>query len=569
MARYGGVDERIGRSGGGETGNGVVVVEMANFSRLHANPCTPGPSAWDPPRPPAVARARPCPKLHVLFHCARKHQTQNTAGHVHCRQRRRHVCATRQPRHAGAGPRLLPENGIHVGRPHFQLQGHLALSQRARPDTGEHPDSRHAHTARSRRDARSKGRQVPVVATRSRPQWYDSHGPHDAPHDAESEQWPDRNTWSAKLQELEQSGTVGIIPYQLHLNYDYFTYSEITSAIIPPPEKKNDDELPTGFTLAGHVAHLNLRERYWPYKHLIATVLADKNPLVRTVINKLDTVGTENAYRTFQYEVLYGPDDMNVTVNEQGCTFNFDFANVYWNTRLHTEHERLCSLFKEGEAICDVMAGVGPFAIPAGKKKCFVHANDLNPESYKYLVENVKTNKVGDYVQAYNVDGAQFIRNSAADLLKTNHSVRIFSKPKRAKKAAPAQPAHLLRTLIQPRIFSHYVMNLPASAITFLHAFIGLYSNIPSISTSDIRKLFAPHTDVKMPFIHVHCFSTKSEDNAAEKKSICEEISKQLQFDITPETPDVYIHDVRDVAPKKRMFCASFRLPEEVAFRDI
>ncbi|KAJ4287298.1 tRNA(m(1)G37)methyltransferase [Kalmusia sp. IMI 367209] len=379
----------------------------------------------------------------------------------------------------------------------------------------------------------------------------------------------DRNTWSPKLRELEQQGTLGVIPYQLQLDYDYFTYSEITNAIIPPPEDSpRADEIPTGFTLAGHVAHLNLRERYLPYKDLIATVLADKNPIVRTVINKVDNVGGENAYRTFQYEVLHGPDDMDVSVNEQGCTFNFNFAQVYWNTRLHTEHERLCAIFQEGEAICDVMAGVGPFAIPAGKKKCFVYANDLNPESYKYLQGNIKTNKVGDYVRPFNTDGAAFIRNSAAELLKADHSVAIYPKVKRkeAKTAAPPQP---IRTLTQPRIFSHYVMNLPASAITFLPSFIGLYANVPGMPASEIRKLLAPHTDVKLPMIHVHCFSTKSEDNVAETKEICEEISRQLGFEITPETPDVKVYDVRDVAPKKRMFCASFRLPEEVAFREV
>jgi tRNA (guanine37-N1)-methyltransferase len=289
--------------------------------------------------------------------------------------------------------------------------------------------------------------------------------------------------------------------------------------------------------------------------------------MVKTVINKLDNVGTENAFRTFQYEVLHGEDDMNVELREQGCTFKFDFAKVYWNTRLQTEHERVCSLFQEGEAICDVMAGVGPFAIPAGKKKCFVWANDLNPESYNSLVDNVKINKVGDFVRPHNTDGAAFIRQSAIDLLQSERSIPIYPKVKYSRSAPPAAKPVPERTLRQPRAFSHYVMNLPASAITFLPAFIGLYSNVPDMSIDEAKRLFAPHTRQKLPMIHVHCFSTKSDDNVAEIKEICEEISRQLQCEITPETPDVYIHDVRDVAPKKRMFCASFRLPKEVAFR--
>lgn len=120
----------------------------------------------------------------------------------------------------------------------------------------------------------------------------------------------------------------------------------------------------------------------------------DKNPSIRTVINKIDDVGEENEFRTFRYEVLAGPDDLNVEVKEQDCIFKFDYSKVYWNTRLSTEHTRLVSKFKPGEAVCDVMAGVGPFALPSAKKRVWVWANDLNPESYNSLVENAQRNKV-------------------------------------------------------------------------------------------------------------------------------------------------------------------------------
>lgn len=48
----------------------------------------------------------------------------------------------------------------------------------------------------------------------------------------------------------------------------------------------------------------------------------------------------------------------------------------------------------------DVFAGVGPFAIPAAKKGCHVHANDLNPDSVHWLQQNVNLNKVKDKVSS-------------------------------------------------------------------------------------------------------------------------------------------------------------------------
>lgn len=174
---------------------------------------------------------------------------------------------------------------------------------------------------------------------------------------------------------------------------------DVMKAILPLDQQ---DEIPVGFAIVGHIAHLNLREQYLPYKKIIAEVIRDKNPTIRTVINKLDNVGDESEYRTFAYEVLAGPNDMNVEVREAECTFKFDYSKVYWNTRLSTEHGRLVELFQAGEVVCDVMAGIGPFAIPAGKKGVFVWANDLNPNSHSSLVDAIKRNKVCSANDMYN-----------------------------------------------------------------------------------------------------------------------------------------------------------------------
>lgn len=171
-----------------------------------------------------------------------------------------------------------------------------------------------------------------------------------------------------------------------------------------------------------HLAHLNIRNQYLPYKKLIAEVLLDKNPHLRTVINKIDNVGSENEYRTFAYEVLGGPDDLNVEINEAGCVFKFDYSKVYWNSKLDTEHKRITSFFKPGEVVADVMAGIGPFAVPAGKKGVFVWANDKNPESYRYLEEAIRKNKVG-FILSSSVMIASWLTVASRSLNTSSHSI--------------------------------------------------------------------------------------------------------------------------------------------------
>ena len=152
---------------------------------------------------------------------------------------------------------------------------------------------------------------------------------------------------------------------------------------------------------------------HWRGSLCLATVARpviplQKNKKVKTVVNKLNSI--DNQFRFFKMELIAGDADFVVehvsnclvewtshwscTQHESDCRFTFDFSQVYWNSRLHTEHDRLVRLFKPIEVVADVFAGVGPFAVPAAKKGCAVLANDLNPNSEKYLAINVKNNQV-------------------------------------------------------------------------------------------------------------------------------------------------------------------------------
>jgi tRNA (guanine37-N1)-methyltransferase len=385
-----------------------------------------------------------------------------------------------------------------------------------------------------------------------------------------------------------------------------------------------------------------------PFKYAIAQILQDKNSGVRTVVNKIETIN-ESEFRTFPMEVLAGPPDFEVTMvrfgparyppsrtgqlsdlhppsqPESGCEFTFDFSRVYWNSRLSHEHERLIALFKKGDIIADVMAGVGPFVVPAAKRGCFVFANDLNPESTRWLDINRKKNKISeDTLRITTLDGKAFIQRvvgqvgaepfkplqiSAKSKSKVTGASKVEkqgtsskSAPKAEAKASPPrgpQPHLPASPYIEHRPSSpyikHFIMNLPATAITFLGAFRGSYAVLPE----------SERAAVEMPIVHCHYFDKAplAEDHTDEKaeKALMEVgpwlpaclsaaaarstspaspstdpslafrsqlASHYLGHPIDAQNPGFYIHKVRLVAPNKWMYCIGFELPREVAFAE-
>ncbi|XP_027130961.1 tRNA (guanine(37)-N(1))-methyltransferase [Larimichthys crocea] len=301
--------------------------------------------------------------------------------------------------------------------------------------------------------------------------------------------------------------------YELRLTYHNLKSEEVLEAVLPQGQ-----DVTSGFSRVGHIAHMNLRDHQLPYKNLIGEVIMDKNPGVTCVVNKTNIIDT--TYRNFKMEVLAGEENMVAKVKENGVTYEFDFSRVYWNPRLSTEHQRVVDLVKRGDTVFDVFAGVGPFAIPAARSGANVLANDLNPESYRWLQHNCKLNKVEKRVRNFNLDGRAFIQGPV-------------------KQELPA--------LMKGKAGVHVVMNLPALALEFLDAFRGLLLHEE------------PSSDENLPT--VHCYGFTKDDNP--DTDVVKRASQSLGV---PLENRCSVHFVRNVAPNKDMMCVSFTVPKEVLF---
>lgn len=304
-----------------------------------------------------------------------------------------------------------------------------------------------------------------------------------------------------------RSSLFELVQCQLTLFYDYWSMSELLETLLP-----EGLIVPTGFETIGHIAHLNLRDEHLPYRKLIAQIVLDKNrPKIQTVVNKMDAI--QNEYRTMQLEVLVGNHSLVTTVMENGFRFQVDLGKVYWNSKLATERQRLICSFTRSDVVCDIFSGVGPIAISAARKVKHVFANDLNPNAVEYLERNIVLNKLERKIEVFNMEGRRFI-------------------------------AAMFTTQLRYSI-TQAVMNLPNDATEFLDAFRGVFRNTPRSART-------------LPKIHVYGFSKAQNPEY--------DFQERINVALCEEVADVEMHRVRLVAPGKWMLCASFILPEGVAF---
>ncbi|KAE8666902.1 tRNA (guanine(37)-N1)-methyltransferase 2 [Hibiscus syriacus] len=296
-----------------------------------------------------------------------------------------------------------------------------------------------------------------------------------------------------------------------------------------------------------------------------------------------------------------------------------DYSLVYWNSRLEHEHIRLVSLFRPGETICDMFAGIGPFAIPAALKGCLVYANDLNPDSIHYLKINAKINKVDDCVVAYNMDARKFIAQLMAvpvcesNLQSDNSMVKacdtctvkdiddakeegtkldvrekevtgtdVKNEVEDVQNSYKTVDSSVVAGKRPPDCFIEESGNvnsghkkkgnahkrMKASTLPKTKSWEHVDHVIMNLPASALQFLDAFRAIISrknwqglLPLVHCYCFIRANETT--------ESIISEAESALNAKIKDPVFHRVRDVAPNKAMFCLSFRLPEACFIEDI
>ncbi|KPA77805.1 hypothetical protein ABB37_06627 [Leptomonas pyrrhocoris] len=380
------------------------------------------------------------------------------------------------------------------------------------------------------------------------------------------------------------------------LTYSNYTMPELLSMVLPVQEDAAVVAV-SGFEQVGYIAHVNLSSANLPYAHVIGQVILDCNDTVDVVVNKAAAISS--VFREFKMDIIAErtavfqsngeraqdrapaspslaltaaekklllaqeastdtpPQEarlnrmLTTTVRQHGCNFRVPYNRVYWNSRLSYEHTRLVETMRRGDVLFDVMAGVGPFAVPAAKNGVQVFANDLNPVAAQYMTVNAELNHLSpSSMHVYNLDGREFMNT----VLFESVMGRTTSRD-----AATAELNGGRR---------HVTMNLPAIAVEFLNVFAPLAPKTAAVEGSsrdaavNARWNRLPaNVDInavdRRVLFHVYCFSA-ADDLLADAVVQCE---RHLGYALPPRNVEEVVM-VRDVAPTKRMMCVSFTLPD-------
>jgi len=157
--------------------------------------------------------------------------------------------------------------------------------------------------------------------------------------------------------------------------------------------------LPRGFKRIGHVAIIHLPAELVNRAHVIALKIIQLSGAKTVALSEGAITG---CFREPRLRVIAG-DPVTETVHvENGCKYKIDAARVMFSPGNIHERGRIIELVSPGEVIVDLFSGVGQFSIPIAvhAKPSRIYSIEMNQVAFRYLLENIRINKVGNIVKA-------------------------------------------------------------------------------------------------------------------------------------------------------------------------
>lgn len=185
-------------------------------------------------------------------------------------------------------------------------------------------------------------------------------------------------------------------------------------------EHLDDDKLallPGGWQMIGDIVVISLHSDLYPERKQVGDAMLKLHPYCKSVYLDRGISGKLRRPKRELVVVRDGVDDPAVTIhNENWCQFRLDVTKVMFSKGNLQERMRMSRLGK-GEVVVDMFAGIGYFTIPIA-----VHSHpdkiigiEINPESYHYLVENIRLNGVDGIVEPVLGDCAEMTPVLSAD----------------------------------------------------------------------------------------------------------------------------------------------------------
>jgi tRNA (guanine37-N1)-methyltransferase len=171
------------------------------------------------------------------------------------------------------------------------------------------------------------------------------------------------------------------------------------------------DKLPSSYDIVGDLILVDLDEGLRDYAREIGEALLRLHPRARAVLAKGETTGD---YRIRDMEMIAGSGSTETIHREHGCIYKLDLRKAFFNPRLSGERLRVARQVSAGEMVLDMFAGIGPFSILIAKLQpsAKVVAVEINPDAYRYLLENLRLNRVEDRVMPVLGDARKVLENA-------------------------------------------------------------------------------------------------------------------------------------------------------------